>query len=291
MPHGDVVHGDDATWGARADVAPLQPVDPVEARGAVAAMGARVSALVRCINHPDAPALGIWSATEVAVHLSHTVDLVTTMVRGSMAMSDDVWEFGNLTSMMVTGESERDLGAIATRIDASVASLLTLLRDAEGDPSRPWVIGGVDFPISTLACHSLNELVVHGGDIARADGSPWPVERSYAALVLRGFLFPVLGRLGRAMVDQERAAGVVATYHVRLRGGGGAYLRFDHGELAVSDTPPGPVDCTLLVDPMAFLMVAWGRTGQWPPILKGKLVAYGPKPWLGLELRSMLKNP
>ena len=268
----------------------LQPVDPVAARGAIAAMGARSSAMVRCINHPDAPALGAWSATDVAVHLSHTIDLVTTLVQGSTAMTDDIWDLGTLTTMLVAGESERDLGAIATRIDASVAALLTVLRDAEGDPGRPWVIGGVDFPVSTLACHALNELVVHGGDIAKADSAPWPVERAYAALVVQGFLFPSLGALGRAMVH-ENAAEVNATYHVRLRGGGGAYLRFHDGDLAVTDAAPGPVDCSLLVDPMAFLLVAWGRTGQWPPILRGKLLAYGRKPWLGLKLRSLLKNP
>jgi len=269
----------------------LQPVDPVEVRAALAAMGARLSALVRCINHPDAPAVGEWSATDVAVHISHGIDIVTSLARGSDPMSDDIWDLSTLTSMLVAGESERDLGAIATRIDASVAALLTVLRDTDGDPSRRWLIGGVDFPLSSIACHALNELVVHGRDIAVADDAPWPVERDYAALVLRGFLFPSLGGLRGSMVQQDTAKGVKATYHVRLRGGGGVYLRFDDGDLAVSDAAPGPVDCTLLVDPMAFLLVAWGRTGQWPPILRGKLLAYGRKPWLGLRLRGFLRNP
>ncbi len=279
-------------------VGQLQPVSSVEVRTAVAAMGARVSALVRCINHPERPALGVWSSAEVAVHLSHGVDLVTSMARGSSPMSDDIWDLSKLTTMLVAGETEHDLGAIATRIDASVAALLAVLRDADidggpdgGGPTRKWIIGGVEFPLSTIACHALNELVVHGGDIARTDGAPWPVERSHAALVLQGFMFPVLGALGRAMVDEKNAAGLRATYHVCLRGGGDVYLRFDDGDLAVSDDPPGPVDCNLLVDPMAFLMVAWARTGQWPPILKGRLLAYGRKPWLGLRLRSLIRNP
>ncbi len=281
----------------------LKPVDPVEARAAIAAVGARTSALVRCINHPDAPALGEWTTTEVAVHISHSIDIVTSLARGSNPMSDDIWDLATLTTMLVRGETERDLGAIATRIDASVAALLTVLRDADADgdpageadgngvgPTRPWLIGGVVFPLPTIACHALNELVVHGGDIARADDSPWPVERAYASLVMRGFMFPVMGALGRALVHDDAKA-VTATYHVRLRGGGGAYLRFADGDLTVSDEAPGPVDCSLLVDPLAFLLVAWGRTGQWPPILKGKLLAYGRKPWLGIKLRGLLRNP
>ncbi len=268
----------------------MTPVDPVEARLAVAAMGARVSALVRCLNRPDAHALGVWSATDLAVHISHAVDMVTSMARGTNPMSDDFWDISKLTKMLVTGETERDLGAIATRIDAGVAALLTVLLEADGDPLRKWVVEGVEFPQSTIACHALNELVVHGGDLARADGAPWPVERATAALVLRGFLFPVMGALGRALVKEDNARGLKATYHVRLRGGGGAYVRFDDGDMAVSEEAPGPVDCHLLVDPMAFLMVAWGRTGQWGPIAKGKLLAYGRKPWLGLRLRSVTRN-
>ncbi|HEX7277396.1 MAG TPA: maleylpyruvate isomerase N-terminal domain-containing protein [Acidimicrobiales bacterium] len=269
----------------------LAPVDPVEVRRAIAAVGARVSAMVRAISHPDAPCLGIWNTTDVAVHLSHGVDIITSLARGSSPMSDDIWDLMKLMPMLVTGESERDLGAIATRIDASVASLLAVLRDSPGDPSRQWVVEGVDFPLTSIASHALNELVVHGGDVARADGAPWPVDRPHAALVLRGFMFPVLGALRGAMVDQEAAAGVKATYHIVLRGGGHAYLRFDDGDLSVSDDPPGPVDCHLSVDPAAFLAVGWARTTQWPPIFKGKLLAYGRKPWMGLKLRGMLRNP
>ena len=120
------------------------------------------------------------------------------------------------------------------------------------------MVEGVDFPLSTIASHALNELVVHGGDVARADGAPWPVDRHHAALVLQGFMFPVLGALRGAMVEQKGAAGVTATFHILLRGGGAVYLRFADGDLSVSDDPPGPVDCHLSVDPAAFLAVGVG---------------------------------
>lgn len=274
-----------------AELAPLAPVDPVEVRRAVAAVGARVSALVRSVTHPDVPCLGIWNTTDVAVHLSHAVDIITSLARGTDPMSDDIWDLMRLMPMLVTGETERDLGAIATRMDASVAALLAVLRDTPDDARRQWVVSGVHFPMTTIASHALNELVVHGGDLARADGVPWPVERSHASLVLRGFVFPVMGALRGMMVDQKRAAGLRATYHVSLRGGGDVWFRFDDGDLGVTGAAPGPVDCHLSVDPAAFLAVAWARTGQWPPILKGKLLAYGRKPWLGLKLRGYIRNP
>ncbi len=269
-------------------------VDPVEARAAVAAVGARVSALVRAINKPDVPALGIWSTTDLAVHVSHSMDIVTSIALASAPAGSDIWQLSTLTNMLVAGESERDLGAIATRIDAGVAALLTALRDgsADGDPLRPWVVEGVELPLSTIACHALNELLVHGYDLAQADGAPWPIERAHASLAIMGFVLPVLGALRKSLVHPENAAGVKVTYHVVLRGGGGeGWIRFDDGDVDVFDAAPGPVDCHLSVDPASFLLVSFGRTSQWPPILKGKLLAYGRKPWMGLKLASLAKTP
>ena len=66
---------------------------------------------------------------------------------------------------------------------------------------------------------------------------------------------------------------------------------FDGGTFSVEETPQGKVDCHLSVDPTAFLLVAWARISQWSAIPKGQLFAYGRKPWLGLQLRSWLRNP
>ncbi|MDQ4097976.1 MAG: SCP2 sterol-binding domain-containing protein, partial [Actinomycetota bacterium] len=112
-----------------------------------------------------------------------------------------------------------------------------------------------------------------------------------AALVVCGFLFPVLGALGRAIVDQEAAADAHVSYDVHVRGGGRAVLRFDNGDLFVE--PPGRrrVDCHLSVDPAAFLLVAWGRLDQWQAIPRGQLLAWGRKPWVALKLRNYLRNP
>jgi SCP-2 sterol transfer family len=281
-------------------VGEIQRVDPVAARAAVAAVGARMSALVRSIKHPEAPALGTWNTTDLAVHISHSLDIVTSIALDSAVTAGDIWQLSALNAMLVSGESERDLGVIATRIDSSVAALLAALRDGAdqeaGDggvePLRSWLVEGVRVPLSTVACHALNELVVHGFDLAKADGAPWPIDRAHASLVFRGFLLPMLRELGRSLLDEKNAAGVKVTYHIVLRGGGGeGYLRFHDGDVEVSDTAPGPVDCHLSVDPAAFVLVSYGRIGQWPAILKGKLFAYGRKPWMGLELSSLVRTP
>ncbi len=266
-------------------------VDSAAAREAVAAVGPRVSALLRSVQRPNAPALGEWDLTDTAIHLSLSADALCALVQGAGAMLADLWDLGTLNKTLVEGETTRDLGALADRIDTTVSRFLTLVGEAEDDGARPWVVEGVEAPLALLTCQMLNELVVHGWDIARAEGAPWPIERRHAALVLTGFVFPSMGSLGATMVDQDKGAGVRVTYDVRLRGGGRAVLRFDDGNLTVQPEPSGPVDCHLSVDPVAFMLVGWGRISQGPAILKGQLLAWGRKPWMGLKLRSLLRNP
>ena len=67
---------------------------------------------------------------------------------------------------------------------------------------------------------------------------------------------------------------------------------FDDGGMTVeASRPRQKVDCHLSVDPAAFLLVAWGRISQWQAIPKGQLLAWGRRPWLGLQLRGLVRNP
>ncbi|MDQ2825356.1 MAG: maleylpyruvate isomerase N-terminal domain-containing protein [Actinomycetota bacterium] len=267
-------------------------VDWAAACRVVAVAGPRFSALLRSARRPTAPALGTWDVTEVAVHVSHSVDTTTAMANGGGNLLDDIWGLASLSGVMVNGEGRRSLAEVADRIDASVASFLSAMDAAtSGEESRPWLVRGTEMTLSSLTCEILSELTVHGWDIARAEGVPWPIDRSHATMIVEGFLLPSLHVLGRSMVDQRAAAGVRARFEIRVRGGGRAWLRFHYGDLSVEAAPSGPVDCHLLVDPVAFLLVSWGRSSQWPPIARGQLLAWGRKPWFGLRLRSWLRNP
>ena len=269
----------------------LPTVDSAEARAAVETASVHLASLLRSAKAPEAPALGEWDVTDLAVHISLAIDAVTAMARGSDSVLDDVWDLSTLSGVLVRGESERSLPVLADRIQASVADFLSTVDAAPADAVRAWVVRGPEVPIAMLTCQVLNELTVHGRDIAVAEGAPWPIQRSHATLILLGYVLPSLGLLGRAMVDEEAAAGVDATYDVRLRGGGRAYLRIASGDLTVDTEPPARVDCHLSVDPETFLLVSWGRVGQWPAIGRGRLLSWGRRPWLGLKLREMLRNP
>lgn len=267
-------------------------VDWTEARAAVEEMAARVSEVLRTARRPSAPALGVWDLTDVAAHLSHALDAVAAMAEGGGGLLEDIWALSSLTERLVEGELERDLSALAARIEASAARLISLTEAGDQSSTIAWLVQGIELPLAVLTCHALSELVVHGRDIAVAEGVRWVIPRSQAALILCGFLFPVLGGLGGMMVDRQAATGVRATYDVRVRGGCRATMRFEDGELSVTPGPhTGRADCHLSVDPTAFLLVAWGRVGQWRAITSGQLLGWGRRPWLGLRFRRMLKNP
>jgi uncharacterized protein (TIGR03083 family) len=269
-------------------------VDWAAARTAVARAGPRITDLLRLATKPQAPALGDWDLTQVATHLSHSVDAVAAMTVGGGNLIPDISGLPILSQVMLDGEGRRSLPEIADRIDASVEQFLAAMEAAAaagGDTSHSWVVQGTEMPLSTLTCQVLNELTLHGRDIAMAEGVPWSIDREHASLILQGFVFPSLHTLGRAMVVQEKAGDKRARFEVALRGDGHAYLVFDRGDFSVEATPRGKVDCKLSVDPEAFLLVAWGRISQWSAIPKGQLLASGRKPWLGPQMRSWLRNP
>lgn len=269
-------------------------VDLDEVVAAILEYTSRVAALLRSATGSSVPALGVWDLTGLALHVSHAIDGVKSMARGTESLLGDLWEQPAFMQMLVGGETERDLGAVAERIEASVTEFLSVIeagRSGDGGTDRAWLFEGTRMTLPNLGCHVLNELVVHGRDMAEAEGAPWPISRHHASLVLRGFLFPAVSALGKAMVDQEKAAGLRANYEIRLRGGGCAFFLFDDGNLTVTAAPPEQVDCHLLVEPAPFLLVAWGRQSQWSRIARGQLLAWGRRPWLGVKLRGLMRNP
>lgn len=214
-------------------------------------------------------------------------------------MLSDLADLGGLTTSLVHDDPERNLSALADRIDANATRLLERAAKAASaggsDETYSWVVQGVRLPVAELLCHSLNEALVHGFDLAQASDQTWVIERRHAALVCSGFLVPVINQLDpRTLIDQKAGAGLRACYDVRLRSGDQAYFIVDNGTLSVG-TPSAnkhrKVDCHLLADPAALLLVLWGRIGKLKPILKGQLVAWGRRPWLAFALTRVARLP
>lgn len=125
---------------------------------------------------------------------------------------------------------------------------------------------------------------MHGLDIARTVRAPWPIARRDALLVVDGVMAMV-----PSYVDPEASANVRASYELRFRGGRRYRLVVDRGSASVE--PAGePVDCWLSIDPVAFLLVGYGRAGQWSQVLRGKMLAGGRRPWLSMQFGNLLTS-
>jgi uncharacterized protein (TIGR03083 family) len=268
----------------------------------------RVTNLLRSIEDPLPPAVGQWNLGEVAMHLSQVWRGVPGLARQDLtpfhelvpsltgvagdAPLRNIGELAEMTVLAVKSDPERDPRVLADRIEAQAQEYFSACAGAQPQTPRPWMVRGVTVDQSLLTYHLLNETLMHGYDIAHAAGRRWQIEPAHAAMVVGRFLIPVIQALGpRAMVDAGTAAGLHATYDLRIRGGDRFHFIFNDGALSVEDPSPHPVDCHISADPAAFLLVAWGRQSQWTAIATGKLLAWGRKPWLGPKFRGLMRNP
>jgi mycothiol maleylpyruvate isomerase-like protein len=268
----------------------------------------RVTALMRSISEPEVPAVGQWNIAEVAMHLSQVWMVVPGLARRDLSRIhavvpgmagvagdswiQDMWDHADSTTLAVRSDPERDLAVLADRIEKSAQEYLGECAGHSPDESRPWLVEGTTVPLLALTGHLLNETVMHGYDIAHAAGRKWRIEPAHAAMVVRQFFVPLIETFEPGtFVNAEQAAGLQATYDIRLRGDGRLNYIFDDGALTVEEPSDRRVDCHISADPAAFIMVFWQRRSQWNAIAKGQLIAWGRKPWLGLKFRSLIRNP
>lgn len=268
-------------------------VDPADVHAALADVVPRLGTLVRSIDRPAAHAIGNWSTVEVAVHMAHVWETLTSLADSEVdSPLQDIGALGPLTADLVRQDADRDPAVLAERIDVRATAFLSDPSALRSDAQSPWLVQGIEVPRVALACHLLSESLVHGYDIAQAQRVRWTITPAHAGLALMGFAFPLLARLDpRALVDQERARGFDACYDIGVRGAGHVFLEIKDGAVAVQREHGRRVDCHLSADPATLLLLLFGRIGQWPAILTGKLFAWGPKPWLGPQLRQVLRNP
>ena len=156
-------------------------------------------------------------------------------------------------------DPERSPNVLARRLAANTHRYLAETAELPATHPVPFY-GGLTIELAAQSAILLGEFVVHGDDVARSIGRPWPIEAAHARLIVAA-LTAVLPRY----VDRTSAAGLTATYEVRLRGGPSFQLRFDRGTATVGPPQPGAADCRLTVDPVTFLLgwpIGGARSGR-----------------------------
>ena len=271
------------------------------ARAALTEVTPRFTGLLRSVRDPDAIAVGEWRIADVAAHMSHAAAGELMLARtigssddGDASQTDDIIAAAtDFNTNFLEADPERDLSVLADRIESSVGEFIEVMSKSNGHEPVTW-LGNTTLPCAALACHLVEELLVHGFDIACVEGKAWPISPEHAALGF-GFLLDMI-RLSspsvrRTFVDQDAAAGLRVSYDFRMRGARRDFLIFEDGTVTIEEPSSKRVDCHISADPVAALLLGMGRIGRVKPALSGKLTAWGRRPWLAFKLNSLLKNP
>jgi uncharacterized protein (TIGR03083 family) len=266
-------------------------IDLCASQAALREVTNRTAALLRSIPDPGKQVPGLdWSVADTAAHLVSDLRLTEGVIAGDRRALEHVAhaaagspsERTTASNTRLLEEfSERDLGRLSDMLVDAVEGFLAASPRRSPEETFPNQ-SGIPMTVPTMTTVVLGEQLVHGLDIARAAGSPWRFSRAEALLVIAGVM-----ALVPEYVDRERAAGVHVVYELRFRGGPRYRIAIENGTATV--TPPaGRPDCWIQADPVAFLLLGYGRVGQWSQVLRGRLVAGGRKPWLAPKFSQLL---
>jgi uncharacterized protein (TIGR03083 family) len=278
--------------------APVIPLDREAARAALGAAAERFAALLRETDDIERPAAGTdWTVAETAAHVSVVLIAFSAAIAGEpQSLTPEQYLEANFptrlaavnaaTIAMVDHTAAEQLAELIT---AGAQRFLELV--AVADPKMqcetPWYGPGRTRTPDCLTALALSELTVHGHDIATGTGRPWPISAEDAKLIV-GTVCPEMSPL---TVRPEAARGAPVAYEVRLRGNGPRYvIRIADGTAEVRAVG-GPVDCVVSADPVTYLLVVYGRMPLGRALLRGRIVAKGRRPWLGLRFKGLFFNP
>jgi len=224
-----------------------------------------------------------WTVHETAVHVVTTIDRWTSTARGATLDVVPGLQFGKRMAEI----NRREIDTPPSDPDHATGAVARWLGTVP-DPTatlHPWGLPDHDCTPVHATGLLLGEVMVHGLDVARTLGVKWPITAREGIAIFDGVLqmLPVL-------YDGTATNGRTFDIDVRVRGRDrGAGLHCTPDVLVVSDGSPSGAPVHLSADPVAWLLVGYGRQSQMSAALTGKIVAWGRKPWLATKFGQLVQ--
>ena len=276
---------------ASAGATPVTALDLDDALDAIELALVPVAALLRGADASHSaecvPRL-TWSMGETAAHLVHVTrgfgDMAWGVPREEASLTFDQISSINWRGIRAVGTT--DPVELAAALEAATERTVAGFRALRGDRRLPYV-AGFSVTAATAAGMFLGELLVHGYDIARVLEKPYSTDPAHARLVLAAAT-----ELAPHRVDRRNARGLTATYGITVRGGEQYLFVFERGMLTVKPwSSDARIDCHFSAEPVAMLLVGYGRIGWVWPSLRGEIRSWGRRPWLGRRYQRLLLRP
>ena len=161
-------------------------------RESVRATTGRFCELVASVPDPAATASAGWSVADVAAHVTTVAFLETVLLRASEWPFDmpglaetiaatTVEKVHGLNDQVMSHFRERDVTSLLGMLRHHVDLMLSASQDRDPGETFSW-LGEARLTLAGMLAHMVNELLIHGNDIARAVKVPWVMPAQDAAL-------------------------------------------------------------------------------------------------------------
>lgn len=259
-------------------------------RASVRTTAERFCELVSSIPDPGTSATAKWSVADTTAHVT-TVAFLNTMLLQAAPIpfnmpglteaiaATTVEGVHDLNDQVMKHFTERDAGELLATLRAHIDLMLTASQSHDPTQTFSW-LGAAKLPLAGMFAHMVNELLIHGNDIARAVKVPWAMPAQDAALFFDLFYAGMVSsNTGRLLDGSKRP--LRRRIAVEFRSPYTTPVTFVVRNGTVSAQPPGPgTDATVRFDPATLNMMMFGRISRIRAVLTRKIVITGPRPWL-----------
>lgn len=235
----------------------------------------------------DARATAEWTVADTAAHVASIATMYTSILApggGPVPFKPlvepvrtvTVDTVADLNVMALRHFTNRDPESLTTGLRSDVDTILRITEGADHDRTVPW-LGDSRVPVGGVLAHLVNELLIHGWDMARAQHVPWSVPAREAAPFFALFLVGMIRNGTGSLLDGPPPTDRRIAVAFRSRYTDPVTLVLRRGQVTAEH---GPGDVTVRFDPAALNLMMFGRVSRARTALTGKVVVSGRRPWL-----------
>ncbi|MFI9816789.1 maleylpyruvate isomerase family mycothiol-dependent enzyme [Saccharothrix variisporea] len=247
---------------------------------------------------PAVKATADWTIADTAAHVASIATMYTAILRpqgGEVPVEQlaervrtvTVETVADLNTMALRHFTDRDPRRLSENLRSTVDRILEMTDGTDHERPIPW-LGDSRVPVGGVLAHLVNEMLVHGWDIARALRAPWPMPVREAAPFFDLFVVGMIRNSTGNILDGPPPGDRRIAVAFRSRHTAPVTLVLHRGRVTVEDEK---ADARVRFDPATLNLLLFGRVSRLKAVLGGKLVVSGRRPWVLPEFLRTVRLP